>query len=128
MNDLKLIGSIFLLFGVFFGALASHYLKALLPLDSLNSMQVGVRYLMYHGLALLFLPTLKMLAPKDIKRISKFIAVGTLLFSGSIFLLATQTLHGVELSFVGPVTPIGGLLLISAWAMLSYALFQRKSS
>jgi uncharacterized membrane protein YgdD (TMEM256/DUF423 family) len=51
---------------------------------------------------------------------------GTLFFSGSIFLLTTKNLTGVDFKFLGPVTPIGGLLLIMAWFWLFIKILTKK--
>jgi len=70
---------------------------------------------MYHGLALLILPLFSLAKTEWIER---FFILGTVLFSFSIFLLSLQTLFKRNLKVLGPVTPIGGFLLIVGWGLL----------
>ena len=64
--------------------------------------------------------------PQQKKRLLWLTFLGVLLFSGSIYLLATNSLTPINFSFLGPVTPIGGLLLISAWGLLGVYLLKHK--
>ncbi|MFQ3332974.1 MAG: uncharacterized membrane protein YgdD (TMEM256/DUF423 family) [Flavobacteriales bacterium] len=54
--------------------------------------------------------------------ILKMMIAGIILFSFSIYLLTIQDILGVSMLFMGPITPIGGLLLISAWIMLFFSI------
>lgn len=111
----EIIGTIFCLLSVTFGAFVSHKLKNKLTNSEIQSFEVGVRYLMYHGLALLFISQLYL----DItKWIVIFISIGTLLFSFSIFFLSIQNLLNKNLKFIGPLTPLGGLFIIVGWVLL----------
>jgi uncharacterized membrane protein YgdD (TMEM256/DUF423 family) len=97
------------------GAFASHYLKKILTEASLHSFETGVTYMMYQGLALLLVSVMKI---EDKKWIFIFFFCGTVLFSFSIFFLSLQSIIKVDLSWIGPITPIGGLLLILGWSFL----------
>ena len=108
------------------GAFGAHALKKVLTVDQLNSFEVGVRYMMYHALFLLFLGTTSILLPEQKNVVYNLTLAGTLFFSVSIFLLSTQTLSGFNFKFLGPVTPIGGLLLIAAWAVTIYYIITKK--
>jgi uncharacterized membrane protein YgdD (TMEM256/DUF423 family) len=101
--------------GVVLGAFAAHVLEKQLTSDELSSFQTGVRYQIYHALALLILPVLPL---NKTSLPARFFVGGTVLFSGSIYLLTLDRLMGVDLSFLGWVTPIGGLALITAWLLL----------
>lgn len=81
---------------------------------------------MYHALFLLFV-ALAPVSDKARKGISALTLLGVVLFSGSLYLLALDEAWKVGLSFLGPVTPIGGFLLICAWAWL-FLDFARKKS
>lgn len=108
-----------LLFGfiaIVLGAFGAHGLKKVLTSEQLSSFEVGVRYLMYHALFLLFVGSTQFLQPDQKNLILWLTISGTLLFSGSIFLLTTSGLWGQNFKFLGPLTPIGGLLLLAAWA------------
>ncbi len=114
-----------LMFAVSLGALGSHFLKVRLTQDALSSFEVGVRYLVYHSLAILIISSFSTLDSAIKLTFVKLTLVGILLFSGSIFMLSTQQLHGWPVKYLGPITPIGGFLLISAWGYLMLS-FLRK--
>jgi uncharacterized membrane protein YgdD (TMEM256/DUF423 family) len=100
------------------GAFGAHALKEVLNPEALNSYQTAVRYQMWHALALL-LTGLLPLSNKALQRIGWCWLCGVLLFSGSIYLLHLGPLmSGSSWNFLGPVTPIGGLLLITGWVLL----------
>ena len=110
---------------VILGALGSHALKEVLSPEQLESFTIGVRYQMTHVL-LLMIVLLTSYFEERIKQTSFWLTiVGILLFSGSIYLLNLQQLLGVKLSFLGPVTPIGGLFLIANWGFLALKAFKR---
>ncbi|MFK7031678.1 DUF423 domain-containing protein [Flavobacterium oreochromis] len=112
---------------IILGAFGAHALKKVLNLDQLASFEVGVRYMMYHALFLLFLGTTSIFLPEQKNMIFNLVASGTLFFSVSIFLLSTQSLTGLNLKFLGPITPVGGVLLISAWIMAFCYIFTKKN-
>ena len=125
---MKIKVSIMLFLGmiaVILGALGSHALKEVLRPEQLESFTIGVRYQMTHVL-LLMIVLLTSYFEERIKQTSFWLTiVGILLFSGSIYLLNLQELLGVKLSFLGPVTPIGGLFLIANWGFLALKAFKR---
>ena len=110
---------------VILGALGSHALKEVLSPEQLESFTIGVRYQMTHVL-LLMVVLLTSYFEEGIKLTSFWLTmVGILLFSGSIYLLNLQQSLGVKLSFLGPVTPIGGLFLITNWGYLALKALKR---
>ena len=117
-----LFGAIFIFLGVLLGALGSHALSEKLPLSAMNSFLVAVRYLIYHGLALVFLSGLPYVSEGTKERLALFLVIGTLVFCLSILLLSTKTLHGLSVGFLGPVTPMGGLFLLVGWGYLIFQL------
>ena len=111
----EIIGTVFCLLSVILGAFSSHYLKNKMTQTEIQSFEIGVKYLIYHGLSLLIISQLYL----DITIwISVLITVGTILFSFSIFFLSTQTLFNKNLKILGPITPLGGLLIIIGWFLL----------
>ena len=103
--------------GVAAGAFGAHGLKNILLPSSLNVWEIGVRYQLIHAMMLLILFALaQLLDSRLIPRAAQLMAAGTLCFSGSLYLLA---LTGSK--WLGPVTPLGGLLLIAGWLTLLYA-------
>lgn len=123
MNSRIRIAALLGLVGVILGALGSHALKALLAPEALESFEVGVRYQMLHALLLLAVEALPILSEHYKRIIGRLVVSGVLTFSGSIYLLSTRAISGLDLSFLGPVTPVGGLLLIAAWGVLIRATF-----
>ena len=112
MDKLKIIGGFFALLSVVLGAIAAHKLKDSLNEESLKSFETGVKYMMYHGLAMIIVSNSNIQGKNNLLII---FSLGIVLFSFSIFLLSTQSLTKINFSFLGPVTPIGGLTLIIGW-------------
>ena len=108
---------------VILGAFGAHGLKNLIDRNALEIWTKGVEYQFYHTFALLFLyhfSTGK--ESKYIRLAYTFFSAGILLFSGSLYLLATRTILNLDLlNYIGPVTPIGGLLFICGWFSLLIA-------
>jgi uncharacterized membrane protein YgdD (TMEM256/DUF423 family) len=127
MDKKILLGAAFLgITAIILGAFGAHALKKVLSVEQLQSFEVGVRYQMYHALFLLFIGVFAFLNEKERLLIFWLTIFGVLFFSGSIYLLATNGITNLKTKFLGPVTPIGGLLLISAWGYLFYAIFSKK--
>jgi len=119
MNKKTLIaGSIFGLISIALGAFASHGLEKIITKDAIETFQVGVRYQMYHALLLLFIGSTVKIRVYSKRWIFWLTVVGVVLFSGSIYGLATNELTGFDFKTIGFVTPIGGLLLIVSWAIM----------
>ena len=121
-----LAASILGLIAVVLGAFAAHGLRNALDTTSLESFQTGVRYQMYHAFFLFVIGLMPQLQHQQKKRLFWLTLLGVFLFSGSIYLLATNVLIPINFGFLGPITPIGGLLLISAWGLLGVCLLKRK--
>lgn len=119
MNKKILItAAVFGLLSVVLGAFGAHGLKSLISVESLQSFETGVRYQMYHALLLLFIGTSHMVSAKNKTIIFYLILLGILLFSGSIYGLATNDLSDFDFRSIAFITPIGGLLLIVSWIIL----------
>lgn len=112
---------------IILGAFGAHALKKVLTIDQLATFETGVKYQMYHALFLLFLGLNTHLSAATKKIILGFTISGVILFSGSIYLLATDTLNAFDFKVIGFVTPIGGLLLIVAWSILMGHFLKKKS-
>tara|TARA_B100000949_G_scaffold14524_2_gene11235 strand:+ start:5395 stop:5808 length:414 start_codon:yes stop_codon:yes gene_type:complete len=107
------------------GAFGAHGLKKLVAPNVLASFETGVRYQMYHVLALLFVGYVSVIPEKSKKWIFRLFVGGIVLFSGSIYLLALKEYLPFSASFLGPITPLGGLSFIVGWIVLGVA-FLRK--
>lgn len=112
---------------IILGAFGAHALKKVLTMDQLATFETGVKYQMYHALFLLFLGLNNHLSYKTKKTILALTIVGVIFFSGSIYLLATDSLNAFNFKVIGFITPIGGLLLILAWSLLMVHFLKKKS-
>lgn len=112
---------------IILGAFGAHALKKVLSVEELVTFETGVRYQMYHAFFLFFVATRKELSQKALRVIYNLAVAGVLLFSGSIYLLATNNLTSFDFKIIGFVTPIGGLLLILAWSVLFVKIIKQKS-
>ena len=124
MRKYVLTGGSFALLAVVLGAFASHALKAHFSTEVLQSFQTGIRYMMYHGLALMIFSQISWARNPLIFSLFFW---GIVLFSFSIFILCFGKLTPFDFSWLGPVTPIGGSLLILGWALLLWKTFQNKT-
>jgi uncharacterized membrane protein YgdD (TMEM256/DUF423 family) len=106
--------------GVLGGAFGAHALKEVLTSEQLLSFQTGVRYQMIHAVVLMILfLLLNKYDLKQFKIAAQFIFWGVILFSGSIFILTLKNIIGLEvLKFAGPITPLGGTLIITGWVFI----------
>lgn len=125
-NRITLTGLFFGVTSIILGAFGAHALKNYLTPEQLISFETGVRYQMYHALFLLFLAKNESINLKTKKTVYYLISIGVVLFSFSIFLLTTKNVTSIDFKFLGPITPIGGLLLISGWMILLINFFKRK--
>ena len=114
------VGAAALMFGVVAGAFGAHALASQLDAKSLQTFETAVRYHLIHGLGLLAVGILVRSgvgAPAGLA--GALMTAGIVLFSGSLYWLAVG-----GPSWLGPVTPLGGLCLIAAWGCLFVALIR----
>jgi uncharacterized membrane protein YgdD (TMEM256/DUF423 family) len=126
-RKITLVASILGTVAIVLGAFGAHALKKVLPPDSLVSFETGVRYQLYHAFFLLFVATTSLVQEAQKKQIFSMTCFGVLFFSGSIYLLTTSTLTGIDFAPIGWVTPLGGALLISAWITLFISVYKKKT-
>jgi len=111
---------------IILGAFGAHALKKHLTVEELVTFETGVKYQMYHALFLLFLGLTGLVNEKGKKTVFRLVIFGIILFSGSIYLLATKTISGIDFKPLGILTPIGGTLLILGWAILLWHILKDK--
>jgi uncharacterized membrane protein YgdD (TMEM256/DUF423 family) len=110
-------GSLLAFLAVALGAFAAHSLKARLSGDMLTIFETGVRYHMYHALALLLTAALAgRFDGRSIVAAGWLFVAGIVLFSGSLYVLAVT---GV--TTFGAITPIGGVAFLAGWICLAVA-------
>ncbi len=102
--------------GVMCGAFGSHLLKTILTEYDLSVWEIGVKYLLIHALGILILAINHRHFNKKLFISLSLLSVGIIIFSGSLFLLATRNIWGDDsYKFLGAITPIGGLSMILGW-------------
>jgi uncharacterized membrane protein YgdD (TMEM256/DUF423 family) len=112
---------------IVFGAFGAHALKKYLTIDQLSTFETAVKYQIYHVLFLLFVSGTTFLNERAKKIILNLTLIGVLLFSGSIYLLATKNVTGIDFKMIGFLTPVGGLAFVGAWSVLLYnSIFKKE--
>lgn len=112
-KSVLIVGAVFCGTAVALGAFGAHALAEVITVDRLETWKTAAYYLMTHGLALLVLAVVSDLYKLNLKSPSRLIILGTTLFSLSLFLLVLT-----DITWLGAITPIGGVLLISGWISL----------
>jgi uncharacterized membrane protein YgdD (TMEM256/DUF423 family) len=121
-------GLSFACLGVVIGAFAAHGLKPLLSLKEINNFETGVKYQFYHAFALIILGILGAIIPLNERlfKVAGFLFfIGVILFSGSLYLLSTQSILKISIPFLGPITPLGGSFLIFGWFFTALGILKK---
>ncbi len=123
VNKFALIGGVGLcLTAVALGAFGAHALSEILMANGrLPVYELANRYQFYHGLAMMMIGTLSSQGSLPNKIPAVLMLVGTVIFSGSLYLLAIS-----NLGWLGAITPIGGVLLLTAWSWLLWQVYRRN--
>ncbi len=114
-------GSGFSLLSVVFGAFGAHALEEKLSPKMLDTFEVAVRYQMYHGIGLILVAWALSQWQNSLTTAAGwcFIA-GILIFSGSLYIYSLT-----NISWLGAITPIGGLAFIAGWGCLIITAFRQ---
>lgn len=120
------IGSFVLGTAVILGAFGAHGLQAYLDASDLSSYDTAVQYQFYHGFAILIVAiTLNYRKTKLMNYAAWSFFIGILLFSGSLYYFTFAKVMNIDaLTWVGPVTPLGGMLFIIGWILFFISTFQ----
>lgn len=114
------LGSISAFIGVAVGAFGAHALREKLSPELLNAFEVGVRYQIYHALAMLAVAWAGSHWPSSNVAVAGWLFfVGTVLFSGSLYGLSLTGLR-----WLGLVTPVGGLMFLAGWLYAAWVIFR----
>jgi len=124
IETVQATGAFLGMLAIIIGAFGAHALKKVLSKEQLVSFEIGVKYQMYHALLLLLLGFNLTLKSTLEHSIIYCIILGTLLFSFSIYGLCLSAAKGNKWKWLGPVTPLGGLLLVTGWGLLLYAFLK----
>lgn len=126
-KSILLKGALLGAIAVILGALGAHALKNVLTPEQLMSFETGVKYQMYHAILLVMLSIMvKQKSSKYLLAAVNLIFLGVILFSGSIYLLTLKNILALDyLKLVGPITPIGGVLMVGGWFLLILEGFKK---
>lgn len=120
-------GALFGMLSVMLGAMAAHALKSKVGDQELQIFETGVKYQFYHAFALLAVGILYKFYNTRLLKIAGYCFIaGIFLFSGSLYglmIVKAKSLDGFN--WLGPVTPIGGLLFILGWVLMLAVFFQK---
>lgn len=119
-------GFSFGLLGVILGAFAAHGLKPVLSEAAFESFETGTKFQIYHALLLLIIGNIIKEKSRIWNWIFFLLIAGISLFSGSIYLLATNSITAFDFSVIAVVTPLGGGLLIFCWGLLLFHFLKLK--
>lgn len=118
-------GALYGLLAVIFGAFGAHALKKSFSEEQLKSFETGVKYQMYHAIVLVMLGFNFNLDTSLQEYMVYCLVIGTFLFSFSIYGLTLSAAKGKKWKFLGPITPLGGLLLVVGWVLMLYQFIGR---
>ena len=120
MKELVLtFGGVYGTLAVIFGAFGAHALKKILDENQLKSFETGVKYQMYHAFLLIITGISFPFLEISQVIMGWCLILGIFLFSFSIYGLTLSSAKGRKLKFLGPVTPLGGLLLVVGWILFT---------
>lgn len=120
-----LTAAILVMLAIILGAFGAHGLKDKVSPERIATFEVGVRYQFYIGLAMLILGFNEEKLGFSLKPTFLFLLLGVLFFSVSIYFLAIQEILGASLKFLGPITPVGGLLMIIGFLIFLVKLMRK---
>ncbi|AIY12852.1 MULTISPECIES: DUF423 domain-containing protein [Cellulophaga] len=117
----QVIGALYGMLAVVFGAFGAHALKKIFTEEQLKSFETGVKYQMYHAIVLLVIGYNFDFSSSLEPYIVYCFSIGTLLFSFSIYGLCLSASKNKKIKILGPITPLGGLFLVIGWGLLLFS-------
>ena len=117
------IGALLMATGIIAGAMAAHALRDVLQPRQLESLHTAVNYQLFNALGLLVVGVLlrdPTVMATRLRHVPALLITGIVCFSGSIYLLLADGPR-----WLGPVTPLGGVLLIAGWSLFALTLLRR---
>lgn len=117
-KKLLLFGLIAVVLGIILGAFGAHALQKIATPKELNAYETAIKYLMYNGLLCVALSAQDEQIFLKWKNGFNLLIAGVLMFVGSLFVLSLRSQLPFQTSFIGPITPIGGTLMIIGWSWL----------
>lgn len=127
-KKLLFTGTFFGLIAIVLGAFAAHGLQSSISPEAIGTFETGVKYQMYTALFMLVLGGLPIASEKAKGACFYLTTLGVVFFSGSIYLLATNAMTSFDFRVIALITPVGGSLLIAAWAVLLVNIYKLKKA
>ena len=119
------IGTMMAVLSVAMGAFGSHILSELLEPKLFNTYEIGVRYQFLHAITLFALGIFFYYRRNKLMVYAGYaLLAGVVLFSGSLYLLSLEFLFNIPSAYLGPITPIGGIVLMVGWMLLYFSTYQ----
>lgn len=118
---------VLLILGIILGAFGAHGLKGKVSVEKIASFEVGVRYQMINAIALLALASLRVKISGSLRVAFLLVLLGVILFSGSIYGLTFQPNPSGITKVLGPITPLGGLLMIIGWIVVLWRVMKTSA-
>jgi uncharacterized membrane protein YgdD (TMEM256/DUF423 family) len=118
---------VLLILGIILGAFGAHGLKGKVSVEKIASFEVGVRYQMINAIGLLALASLRMKISGSLRVAFLLVLLGVILFSGSIYGLTFQPNPSGITKVLGPITPLGGLLMIIGWIVVLWRVMKTSA-
>jgi uncharacterized membrane protein YgdD (TMEM256/DUF423 family) len=110
------VGIIFCALSVIIGAFGAHSLENIIA-DKIDIFKTGVQYQIFHGLALILTGILSKVLEINLNISGYLFIIGIILFSGTLYLISIY-----KYSFLGIITPIGGLSFVIGWFILIFKI------
>lgn len=104
------------------GAFGAHALKDILSAERLQTWETAVHYQVWNSLGMIGMVLVGKEFSVDVKASTILVLAGIFIFSGSLYLLCL-----IDISWLGAVTPIGGILFILGWSLFGWKLFTLKN-
>lgn len=120
MNIFITTGAVFGALGIILGAFGAHALKKIFSEEQLKNYETGVKYQMYHALLLIVAGLHPDTFSRYFQALYYCLTFGIILFSFSIYGLCISGALNRKMRFLGPVTPVGGILLLCAWILIIF--------
>jgi uncharacterized membrane protein YgdD (TMEM256/DUF423 family) len=114
------VGALFCVIAVAAGAFGAHALKNYLTDYQLEIWNKAVQYQFIHAIGICICGLMALHSPESaVSKAAWLFVAGIICFSGSLYILSTPALHGMNVNWAGPVTPLGGMCFIAGWIMLA---------
>ena len=121
-NNIIKISITLIIIAIILGAFSSHLLNKVLLEKQISSINVGIRYQLFHSLSLIVICLNKKKFNKHLNKSLYLMLLGTIFFCFSIYLLNFNSYVEIPLFVLGPITPVGGVLLIFSWIVLLFSI------